>query len=287
MYVNPYSSLYPEILTYDRQLPIKHKQEMCPGKTPFNLYEAQYQTPVFCVDGRVFGQVLADVFEFEDHHVKKAFAIPGLKIQSEADASFHVCSFQNKLLVASNTQVFLWDGDKLHEVQLHCNMKKVVFNAVQLYSFSKFCYVLCNGSLYELLPDYSLQRVHMTPVSDVVFVGGGLVLLKTKSLFEDDEELFAFNMVTKNQQLFIKPSIRFFEKHRIDRLCQVSECGCDLKDKALEYVLGFDWRSTKDTLENEFRLDRSQIGKQLVYEYSTSESHEEITPSKSSFFLVQ
>ncbi|CAL5990837.1 Hypothetical_protein [Hexamita inflata] len=101
------------------------------------------------------------------------------------------------------------------------------------------------------------------------------------------EELFCFNMVIKNQQLFIRPSIRFFEKHRIDRLCQESESGCELKDKALEYILGFDWRFTKNALEQEFRLDRSQIGKQLVYEYSTSEFHEEITPSKSSFFLVQ
>ncbi|CAL5990830.1 Hypothetical_protein [Hexamita inflata] len=287
MFVNPYSSLSPEILTYDHQLPIKHNQEMCPGKTQFNLYEAQYQTPLFCVNGRVFGQVLADVFEFEDHHVKKAFAIPGLKIQSEADASFHVCSFQNKLLVASNSQVFLWDGDKLHEVQLHCNMKKVVFNAVQLYSFSKFCYVLCNGSLYELLPDYSLQRVHMEPVSEVVFVGGGLIILKTKSLFEDNQELYVYNMLNKTLKLFTKPSVLHFEKSRVTRLCNASECGCQLADRVLEYIFGYNWRSTKEALVKEFKLQREDVRKQHAYEQSEAEACEERTPSKSGFFLVQ
>ncbi|CAL5971278.1 Hypothetical_protein [Hexamita inflata] len=159
-----------------------------------------------------------------------------------------------------------------------------------MYSFSKFCYVLCNGSLYELLPDYSLQRVHMTPVSDVVFVGGGLVLLKTKSLFEDDEELFSFNMVTKKIQQAFKPHYRFFEKHRVDRLCQVSECGCQLKDKALEDILGFDWSQQKQESLKEikwFKQVVNKLGQQLVYEYSLSDYQDEIVPRKSSFFAIK
>ena len=124
---------------------------------------------------------------------------------------------------------------------LKLNLENVQFENTQIVQFNYHTFVIGDSQLFVLNNDFSLTKIANPAISNLFFVGSGLIIFQTAAVFDgDDDKLYCFNMLDLSTKELTNVNIRSFWPSKIDKLCEQTQTGYRLSQKVLQKIFGED-----------------------------------------------